>query len=82
MNLLGPKLGTMGPVETDTQLAESMVIPSKVIKIGLEAVVVTTTSERSHTGRIVEQTANGKSEFRQLARYQCHVQHDFRADPD
>jgi putative heme-binding domain-containing protein len=51
---LGPDLARAGPETTDVYLIESVLLPSKVIKKGFEAVTITTKAGRTFTGLLAE----------------------------
>jgi putative heme-binding domain-containing protein len=52
--LLGPDLTKLGDSVTDTQLVESLLHPSKVIRKGFETVTVVTNAGQTVSGRIIE----------------------------
>lgn len=55
-NSLGPDLTALGNEVTDESLVEAVLLPSKVIRKGFEAVTVTTTDGKQSSGILVERT--------------------------
>ena len=55
-NSLGPDLAALGKEATDASLIEAVLLPSKVIRQGFEAVTVVTSDGKSLSAQLVERT--------------------------